>query len=65
MEVKVARVNVRKYGGRGYELSLPRVWVEDLKLESGDEIDIYRTDNDELVIRPVHEREALKEEQSV
>ena len=39
--VKLSTVTVRQYGERGFELTLPRAWVEQSELSIGDEIDVF------------------------
>ena len=67
MEIRVTRIHLRKYADRGYQISIPRVYVDDLGLDHGDEMDVYRTENGELVIRPAasQQKRPSQEEQCV
>lgn len=50
--VKIKSYQIRKNGHRGLVVSLPAVWVEDLILQPGDKIDIYRDTHGRLCIVP-------------
>jgi hypothetical protein len=40
--IRINKFKVREYGKRGYEITLPAVWVKDLHLNIGDSIVVYR-----------------------
>lgn len=54
--IKIKEYKARQYGERGVQLSLPQVFLDDNKIESGDTLEIYRTNldngSDALVILP-------------
>lgn len=52
MAVKIKTYRVAKSGMRGNHLTLPKVWLDDLNLNDGDLLDIYRDENDRLIICP-------------
>ena len=53
-EVKLEKINeikLRKYGLRGFEITVPKVWVGDNKLNNGDRVDMFR-EGEKLIIKP-------------
>lgn len=48
--VKIKTYQVGKRGQRGYMLSLPKVWIDDVGLLPGDKLDVYRDADDRLII---------------
>ncbi len=56
---KIRILKIRKYGKRGFALSLPEVWISDNKLNDGDKINVFR-ENETLIIKP--KRDLLSEE---
>jgi len=48
--IKINELKIREYGKRGYEITIPAVWVKDLKLESGDLVELYRDEEDRLIL---------------
>jgi bifunctional DNA-binding transcriptional regulator/antitoxin component of YhaV-PrlF toxin-antitoxin module len=52
MAVKIKTYRVSRSGSRGKHLALPKVWLDDLKLQIGDHLDMYRDEADRLIICP-------------
>lgn len=52
MAVKIKSYRVSRSGVRGKHIALPKVWIEDLGLEIGDQLDMYRDEADRLIICP-------------
>lgn len=50
MAVKIKSYRIRKTSSRGSSVTLPKVWVDDLNLKPGDQLDFYRDENDRLII---------------
>lgn len=48
--IKIKEYKIRKSGVRGMVITLPQVWIQDNNLEPGDEIEIFRTDDEKLVL---------------
>ena len=48
--VKIKTYTVGARGTRGHVVTLPKVWVKDLNLKVGDELNFYRTEDDLLII---------------
>ena len=40
--IKIAEFNLRQYGYRGIEVSVPKVFTSDNNLTAGDKVEIYR-----------------------
>lgn len=49
--IKIKEYKIRKSGKRGLVVTLPQVWILDNKLSTGDKIEFYRTEDDDLVIK--------------
>ncbi len=49
-EVPIRRYTISKRGLRGYVLTLPRVWLEDVHAKEGDTLTVYRDTEDRLII---------------
>jgi bifunctional DNA-binding transcriptional regulator/antitoxin component of YhaV-PrlF toxin-antitoxin module len=50
--VKIKTYKVGKRGSRGYVLSLPKVWLEDVQMHEGDLVEVFRdTDNRLIIVR--------------
>jgi hypothetical protein len=49
--VKIKTYKISKRGIRGLVLSLPGVWVKDNFLAPGDVLDVFRTDDNRLIIQ--------------
>lgn len=49
--IKVKTYKLRKSGKRGVVLSLPKTWLDDLNLKPADEINIFRDDMDNLILK--------------
>lgn len=53
--IKVRKYKVRQNGAlrngkpTGYSASLPKEWVEDMGLEFGDPLNVYRDESDKLI----------------
>jgi bifunctional DNA-binding transcriptional regulator/antitoxin component of YhaV-PrlF toxin-antitoxin module len=47
--VKIKRYKVKKAGVRGFNITLPQVWVDDVGLKRDDAIDVLRTEDNRLV----------------
>jgi len=50
--VKIKEYKISKQGWRGYALPVPKIWIEDNKLEQGDSIEFYRDEKDRLILVP-------------
>jgi AbrB family looped-hinge helix DNA binding protein len=50
-EIKIQSYKVQQKGKRGRVMTLPVSWTNDLGLKPGDRIDIYRNENDELILK--------------
>lgn len=48
--VKIKTYKIGQKGLRGRVIGLPKVWLDDLALDTGDVLNFYRTENDLLVI---------------
>jgi len=51
MEVKIKTAKLRRSGG-ALTLTLPASWHKDFQLRPGSEVDVYRDDQERLVIVP-------------
>jgi hypothetical protein len=49
--VKIKSYSVGFSGRRGFVLTLPRVWLNDLDLQPGDKLDVFRDTQDRLIIQ--------------
>ena len=49
--VKIGNYHLRRAGASG-TIVLPKVWINDLKIQLGDPIDIYRDEMDRLILMP-------------
>ena len=49
--VKIKTYKLQRKGLRGVMVSLPKVWVDDLRLAPGDTIEVYRDDLDHLILK--------------
>jgi len=49
--VKIKTYKVGQRGIRGLTLSLPKVWANDCGLVRGDVLDVFRTDDNRLIIQ--------------
>jgi hypothetical protein len=47
---KIAEFKIRKYGLRGFQISIPRIWVNDNELNDGDKIPVFR-EGETLIIK--------------
>lgn len=60
MLVKIREYKARQYGDRGVQMSLPQVFLDDNKIQSGDTLEIYRTNLenglDALIILPKNKK---------
>lgn len=53
--IKIKEYKARKYGLRGVEMSIPKVFLEDNNIKDGDKLEIYREfidGKDALIILP-------------
>ncbi len=61
--IKHSTVSVRKYGERGFDITIPPAWVEEAGLKAGDKIDLYiEADTRALVVKPATNGEAAEED---
>ncbi len=58
--VRIRSYVVRANGLRATEVTLPPEWVEDQALKLGDRLDLYRTADDCLLIKPAKVRRPKK-----
>lgn len=49
---KIGISKIRRYGKRGFEITLPRIWVTDNGLKIENIVNIYREDGEKLIIMP-------------
>jgi bifunctional DNA-binding transcriptional regulator/antitoxin component of YhaV-PrlF toxin-antitoxin module len=59
--IKIKEYKVSRTGHRGFVVTLPKVWVTDNELDHGDRIDIYRDEEDRLIIIPVKKGETCEQ----
>ena len=52
MAIKIKTYRVAKSGKRGNHLTLPKAWLDDLVLAEGDKLDVYRDEDDRLIVCP-------------
>lgn len=48
--IRVNSYKVRRAGKRGLTITLPAIWADDIGINPGDKLDIYRDNKDRLVI---------------
>ena len=48
--IKIKSYKVPQQGIRATSVTLPKVWVDDLQLTLGDTIDLYRDEQDRLIL---------------
>ena len=48
--VKIKTFKIGRRGARGYTLTLPKIWLDDNALEPGDQLDVYRDNENRLII---------------
>jgi hypothetical protein len=62
-KVKIKTYSVRKYGDRGFSVTLPKVWIDDTGARDGDSIDVFRDTEDRLILElsPRKQRGSRKE----
>jgi bifunctional DNA-binding transcriptional regulator/antitoxin component of YhaV-PrlF toxin-antitoxin module len=48
--IKIKTYKLSRRGDRGSVISLPAVWVRDLGLRPGEQLDLYRDELDRLII---------------
>jgi bifunctional DNA-binding transcriptional regulator/antitoxin component of YhaV-PrlF toxin-antitoxin module len=61
--VKIKEYQVNRHGA-GYMMYLPKMWLEDTGLESGDKIEMYRDIEDRLILVPKQINKLEKEDQA-
>ena len=49
--IKIKSYRVQQQGLRGRVVSLPKVWIDDLRLKPGDMIDFYRDEKNQLILK--------------
>jgi bifunctional DNA-binding transcriptional regulator/antitoxin component of YhaV-PrlF toxin-antitoxin module len=50
--IKIKSYRLSQRGARGCALTLPAVWLNDLGLKPGVRLDVYRDDQDRIIICP-------------
>lgn len=50
--VKIKSYKVSPRGKRGFALSLPPLWIDDLAIKAGDRLDLYRDTAGRLILCP-------------
>lgn len=50
MAIKIGTYKLRKAGARGAVLQIPAVWMSDVGAKPKDRLDIFRDENDRLII---------------
>lgn len=53
--IKINRYKIRR-SGQGVTITIPKIWLEDNNLDAGDLVEIYRDEDDRLVIVPKKEQ---------
>lgn len=48
--IKIKTYKLARRGHRGFVLTIPKVWMDDLKIDAGDIIDVYRDEKDHLIL---------------
>ena len=48
--IKIKSYRIRKTSERGMSITLPKVWLDDLGLTQGERLDMFRDENDRLII---------------
>jgi bifunctional DNA-binding transcriptional regulator/antitoxin component of YhaV-PrlF toxin-antitoxin module len=56
-EVRVRAYRVSRRGTRGFSVTLPPAWVEDVNLRHGDLVEVYRDNRGRLIIARAAEGE--------
>lgn len=60
--LKHSTVTVRRYGDRGFDVTVPSAWVEESGLKAGDKVDLFiDTVTRALVIAPANNGETATE----
>jgi len=59
-KVKVQSYKVQKKGMRGHVITLPTSWTDDLRLRPGDRVDIYRDEEDRLILQACKKEEPVE-----
>lgn len=61
-EIKIKSYKVQRSGTQGLIVTLPKVWADDVNIEPGDDIDFYRNEQDDLILRAVKDAELVAAE---
>ncbi len=48
--IKIKSYKIQQQGRKGRVLTVPKVWIDDQKLELGDKINFYRDEEDRLIL---------------
>lgn len=48
--VRVKRITFRRNGKQGFPVQLPQQWCQDVGLQIGGTVDVFRTTDDKLII---------------
>jgi bifunctional DNA-binding transcriptional regulator/antitoxin component of YhaV-PrlF toxin-antitoxin module len=48
--VRIKEYRISQSGDRGLKITLPGVWVKDVGARKGDRIDVYRDEEDRLIL---------------
>nr|BDD43745.1 hypothetical protein 5 [bacterium] len=49
--IKIKAYKLQRKGIRGVMISLPKIWIDDLHLQPGDIIDVFRDELDQLILQ--------------
>jgi AbrB family looped-hinge helix DNA binding protein len=61
MGIKIMRASAVMTSDKTWGMTIPKVWADDIGLKKGDKIDIYREQDDSLVLVRVPASEITKE----
>ncbi len=48
--IKIKTYKIQQQGRKGRVLTVPKVWIDDQKLELGDKINFFRDEEDRLIL---------------
>jgi len=50
--VKIKEYRITARGGRGFSVTVPKIWVKDMRLLPGDCVEVFRDEADRLILVP-------------
>lgn len=51
IEIIIKRFKIARIDGGGCQLRIPKLWMDDVKLQVGDYIRVYRDEEDRLILK--------------